>query len=103
MRSSWFYRQIRTRQLSTMMWALFLGGKTDPYAITLAKWEEFIDARLSGRIDARGEPTDDPKPVRIRTVESNLRWLQWVFNWAEARQTPRKAFSASSVFIRYQG
>ena len=72
----------KTDERRAEMWTHFLGAKTDPHRITLAKWEDFIDARLSGRLNARGEPVDQPEAIRIRTVESNLKWLKWVFNWA---------------------
>jgi integrase len=72
----------KTDERRAEMWARVLGAKTDPHRVTLRKWEEFIDARLSGLINARGEPVDQPEAIRTRTVESNLNWLKWVFNWA---------------------
>ena len=78
----------KTDERRAEMWTRFLSGKTDPHGITLAKWEEFIDARLSGRINSRGELADQPKVIGARTVESNLKWLRWVFNWAVMWRIP---------------
>lgn len=75
------------------LWARFLGGKKDPYLISLRDWEAFTDARLLGAIDARGRITEgEPRPVRKRAVEADLLWLRWVFNWAVKWRTPDGAF-----------
>ena len=64
------------------MWTHFLGGKKNPHDVNLREWQSFIDARRSGRIDARGEPVGQPEPVGPRTVQADCNWLRWVFNWA---------------------
>jgi integrase len=70
------------------MFTLQFGGTADPHVIAVRDWRRFIDARLSGEIDARGEPQAEPKPVRARTVEADCKWLRWVFNWAAKWRTP---------------
>lgn len=65
------------------LWSRFLGGKKDPHRITRAEWERFIERRRSGAIDARGNPVseEDRRPVRIRTIEVDLRFLLAVLRW----------------------
>jgi hypothetical protein len=65
------------------MWSHRLGGHKDPLAITLAEWELFIDLRSAGAIAPDGQllPDGERRPVRIRTVEADLKWLRWVLNW----------------------
>jgi len=71
------------------LWIRVLGAKKDPHKISLQEWEEFIDARQSGVIDAYGEsvPADKSRPVRNRSVEEDLKWLRWVLNWGSKWQT----------------
>lgn len=87
------YRQHRTPQKSpgvrkdddrrTELFTRFLGPRKDPHAISLAEWEKFIHQRRGGIISPRGKPVAEGKrrPVRIRTVEADLRWLKAVLNW----------------------
>jgi integrase len=65
------------------MWMRILGS-VDPHCIMQRKWVEFIDARSSGAIDARGNRVaeKDSKPVRARTVEEDCDYLRQVLNWA---------------------
>lgn len=65
------------------MWTRYLGGHKDPHLITLGEWERFIDLRSTGtlRPDGTLAPERDRHPVRIRTVEADLKWLRWVLNW----------------------
>jgi integrase len=66
------------------LWTRVLGGGKDPARISLREWEGFIDARGSGRIDARGRPVQEPqarRPVRPRMVEIDLKWLRAVCRW----------------------
>lgn len=73
------------------LWTRWLGGKTDPHTISLREWEAFIDARGTGEIDPRGRHVPDPTkrhPVRTRSVQADLNWLRWVFNWAVRWRTP---------------
>ncbi len=72
------------------MFTRFLGAYRDLSKLTLAEWQDFIDARTSGAISPRGEPVpaphkpDDPKrrPVGPRAVEADLEWLRMVIRWA---------------------
>ncbi len=61
-----------------------LGPNKEPGRIRLADWERFIDLRASGAIGPRGEAVSEDKrrPVRARTVESDLKWLAAVLRWA---------------------
>lgn len=65
------------------MWARVLGGQQDARTIPLRKWEAYIDGRLSGAIDARGRAVSkaNRKPVSVRAVEADCKWLRWVCNW----------------------
>ena len=73
------------------LWTRFLGEKKEPDKISLQEWEDFIDHRASGAIDARGNevPPAARKPVRARAVEGDCNWLRWVFNWASRWRTPQ--------------
>jgi len=73
------------------MWTRFLGAGKDVYKITLQEWESFIDARKSGAIDARGRRVlgGAERPVRVRSVEEDLKWLRWVLNWGTKWRTER--------------
>jgi integrase len=67
------------------LFSRFYGGGKDPIAITLADWKRFIDDRRSGAISSRGQVVADPMkrhPVRDRSIEADLKWLDAVFNWA---------------------
>ena len=97
-------RKADERRVET--WTRFLGGKKNPYDINLREWQSFIDARRSGRIDARGEPVGQPEPVGPRTVQADCNWLRWVFNWATTwttgsggylmRENPVRGFKVES-------
>lgn len=80
----------RTDERRAEMWARVLGAGKDPHKVSMREWEDFIDARSSGAIDARGEPVPvaDRSSVRARTVEADCRWLGWVFNWASKWRMP---------------
>jgi len=65
------------------LWTRVLGS-TDPHNVSMAQWQSFVDARMSGAIDARGNAVRDDKrvAVRARTAEADCTWLWLVFNWA---------------------
>ena len=65
------------------LWARVLGN-TDPHGVSMAQWQSFIDARISGAIDARGNAALEKErvPVRARSAEADCTWLWLVFNWA---------------------
>lgn len=65
------------------MWTRFLGPRKDPHVITLKEWEEFQEQRGTGmlRPDGTAAAPDKRRPVRVRTVEADLKWLRWVLNW----------------------
>ena len=65
------------------MWARYLGGQKDPHTISLGEWERFTDLRRSGELRADGSMATPGHrlPVGDRTVEADLKWLRWVFNW----------------------
>ena len=73
------------------MWKRFLGADTDPYTISLASWERFIDLRLSGAINSRAKPLqpDDRRVRRTASVGRDLQWLGWVLGWASKWRTPQ--------------
>ena len=54
-------------------------------------WERFVDSRTSGEIDAKGKATFGTTGliIRTRSVEADLKWLRWVFNWAAKWRTPQ--------------
>ena len=76
------------------LWTRILGPDRDPHKISLAEWEQFIDARLSGAIDSRGREVAEAnrRPVGPRTVETNCLWLKWVFRWAVRWQTAQGSY-----------
>lgn len=66
-------------------WARFLGGKVDPHDVSLAEWEEYIECRGTGRIDAHGrrvEKLEERREVSPGTVAKDLHLLRKVFSWA---------------------
>lgn len=65
------------------MWTRVLGN-IDPHKVTKQKWEAFVDARLLGAIDPRGNPVAEDKRqgIRARSVEIDCKWLSAVFTWA---------------------
>jgi len=69
---------------ATTMWTRVLGARRDPHTISDGLLEGFVDMRLSGELDPRGNtvPADNRRPVSIRTVEADLRWLHAVLRWA---------------------
>ena len=74
--------QQRADRRRVELFSAFLGPSTAPERVSLAQWERFCDARLSGEIDARGMPVRKPRAVRARTVEADCRWLVQCLNWA---------------------
>lgn len=73
------------------LWTRVLGAGKDPHKVFLSEWERFIDSRTSGEIDAKGRTVSavTRSPVRTRSVEADLKWLRWVFNWAAKWSTPQ--------------
>ena len=71
------------------MWTRFLGAGKDPNTIALREWETFTDARRSGAIDPRARQVieGNRKPVRVRSVEIDLKWLKAVLNWGTKWRT----------------
>jgi hypothetical protein len=88
------------------MWRRVLGADTDATAVDFDWYESFIDQRLSGEINARGKlvPVDKRKPVRIRTVETDVLWLVWVYYWGarfkERRQDKRRLLPTGLVNLK---
>jgi hypothetical protein len=80
------YQDTRASELFARVW----GADRDLHKLTLDEWSQFIAARASGVIDARGEPVDeeDRRPVRARAIEADLECLQAVIRWACAWQDP---------------
>lgn len=66
----------------------------NPYDISSAQWDTFIENRSSGAIDARGNAVaeKDRKAVRARSVEADCIWLWLVFNWATNRKLGDKRY-----------
>ncbi len=66
------------------LWARVLGPQKDLSRLTLREWNEFIEARRSGRIDSEGivTPADQREPVRDSTVGGDLTFLVTVCHWA---------------------
>ena len=71
------------------LWTRVLGAGKDPHKVFLSEWERFIDRRTSGEINSKGNavPEAERAPVRTRSVEADLKWLRWVFNWAAKWRT----------------
>ncbi len=67
------------------LWLAVLGGDMDPHRISLHQWEQMIEARRTGSINARGNPVAESKrrTIRARAVQEDCLWLRLVFNWAE--------------------
>lgn len=77
------------------MWTRLLGADTDPHDVGLDEWENALEPRKSGRVDARGNsvPEGERSPVGNRVVEKDGRWLHAVFRWASRhrwKRGPRK-------------
>ena len=73
----------------TELWTRVLGSEKDPHKVFLSEWERLIDSRTSSEIDARGKAVSRTKraTIRTRSVEADLKWLRWVFNWAAKWRT----------------
>jgi integrase len=65
------------------LWCRVVGANSDPHAISSEQWRRFIRDRTSGAIDSRGcaVGADARRPVRARTVEADLIFLQLLLNW----------------------
>jgi integrase len=65
------------------MFARLFGPRKDPHLISLGEWEAFVDKRRCGAIGADGAPRaeGERKPVRIRTVHADCKWLRHVLSW----------------------
>lgn len=87
------------------MWTRVLGAKMDPHNLTSQQWREFIRARTSGAIDARGNAVaeDKRKPLRARAPEADCLWLKWVFNWAHSWKLPSGRYLMNANPIRGRG
>ena len=106
------YLEFRTRQKSPAtqaedhrraeMFLRVLGAAFVVTALSYALLARFVELRLTGAIDARGNPVpvEDRKPVRVRTVEADLRWLMAVLNWARNWKTPDGDFLIKENPIR---
>lgn len=82
-------RKCRTEQLAdarkAAMWMKFLGPQLDVAKISLKHWQEFIDVRGSGTINAQGDRVEDERnrsAVRPGTAGSELGFLNAVLNFA---------------------
>ena len=84
------------------LWTRVLGAGKDPERVSLREWEEFMDQRASGAIDARGKPVPVTKrePVRARAVEADCNWLRWFFNWASKWRPPLGAYLMRENSVR---
>ena len=71
------------------LWTRVLGTDRDAHDLTLREWENFIDRRTSGEIDARGTVTENRKALRPRVVEADCIWLNAVYAWAMRWRTER--------------
>ncbi len=74
------------------MWKRFLGPDTKPDDVSEDDCDEFVDARRSGAIDARGNPVPEGerRPVRNRSIEADGAWLNGVFLWAMGKKTGKR-------------
>jgi hypothetical protein len=65
------------------LWVRVLGAQSDPHQVSMGQWEAFLDDRLSGAIDSRGQrvTAEYRRKVRLRAVEGDLKWLRWCLNW----------------------
>jgi integrase len=70
------------------LWGRFLGASKEARSITRGEWERFEDLRATGAIapDGSAVTPDKRRPVRTRTVQSDLQWLRWVLGWATTWQ-----------------
>ncbi len=60
------------------------GRDKDPLKISTDDWDDWVEARRSGAVDARGRlvPKGRRRPVANRTLEADGRWIHAVLNWA---------------------
>ena len=66
----------RSDRAATKMFLQFFGRDRKPATLSQRDWDRFIRARRAGRIGPSGKPVSD------RTIESDLKFLRAVFNWA---------------------
>ncbi len=66
----------RSDRAATRMFLRFFGRGRSPATLSQRDWDRFIRARRAGRIGPSGRPVSD------RTVESDLKFLIAVLNWA---------------------
>ena len=66
----------RSDRAATKMFLRFFGRDRKPATLSQRDWDRFIRARRAGNIGPSGRPVSD------RTIESDLKFLIAVFNWA---------------------
>jgi len=66
----------RSDRAATKMFLRFFGRDRKPATLSQRDWDRFIQARRAGNIGPSGRPVSD------RTIESDLKFLIAVFNWA---------------------
>ena len=88
------YRRFRTPQKAPEtqdgderrmeLYVRFLGASKKLHAISFEELDRLAHIRKTGAIDPRGSPVaaEKRKPVSLRTLEAELRWLKAVCTWA---------------------
>ena len=66
----------RSDRAATRMFLRFFGRGRSPATLSQRDWDRFIRARRAGKVGPSGRPVSD------RTVESDLKFLIAVLNWA---------------------
>ena len=66
----------RSDRAATRMFLRFFGRGRSPATLSQRDWDRFIRTRRAGKIGASGRPVSD------RTIESDLKFLIAVLNWA---------------------
>lgn len=81
------------RRRSEMFGRVF-GRATPPDRISTRAWEDWLDDRASGAIDARGRPVPEKerRSVRPGTVRKDGKWLQAVMRWAMDYRTAEGSY-----------
>jgi integrase len=79
-------QSVKRRQME--LWIRVLGPNKNPHKITLREWRQFIRARRTGAIDARGRPVPEGKrrPLGDRVVGKDCAFLNHVVDWGVAEQ-----------------
>lgn len=74
------------REQQRDLWLAVLGPDFRPEDITVEDWRRAAQLRLTGAVDARGNPVpeDERRPLRPDSVNHDLKYLRAALRWAAA-------------------